>query len=946
MALKVKFRTLFPAVVSALSPITLIKTGFSYAFGLDVAALRTSLDPYYGSMEKLTADRSYYVRTDGNNANDGLVDSTAGAWQTLQYADNFIRNSLEIPTGITVTVQVKDGAYSGALVINGPHIGGGNVVYRGNPAAPVNCIVSPTGVNAFTVKNARVTITGFGIITDGGFAQVYAGEGSQVSVSNLRHGDAGGAGDHMQVTDGGLLYLAGNYAFGGAYGSHIHFRRGGRVMVPNLTTITATAFGVTAASNYFVGGNAALADLSGMTWSGSAVTGSKFLLHNGCRLNTGTGGNLSWLPGSTPGTFPDAWAWYDNMFCGATGLSAGAPFAADALVTANANTAATAALSFAAQLHTVGANAGVAGIASDAYGTLGYNLDTARISYGTAAAPTVVNTAVYVKSFVAKSLDSTGAFGDNCAIDFAAANSQTGTDHGGFMRGRVTPPGSTTLTEVWRAGTGFMIGTTSDPGAGGLNVQTAYYLGGTLLKNVAETLTNKSLSLGSNTVTGTTAQFNTALSDGDFATLAGVEALTNKTLNGNTFTTGTYTITGTAGKTLTFSNTITLSGTDGTTMTLPATSATVARTDAGQTFTGTQVFSSTITGSISGNAATVTTNANLIGPITSVGNTTSIASQTGTGTTFVMSAAPTIAGGLHTAITSLGIRSTGAAFDLTFACTEVLTAGRTLTIKLNDAARTVDIAGNVTLAGALTTSGAFASTFTMTGTTTVTFPTTGTLATLAGTEEFTNKTLNASVGKGTWTASGTWTLPAHTLGGTISGGGNQINNVVIGASTPLAITGTTITANTSFTAANGSSAGLFFNASGGTADAQIYEGAGGAFAVKLGTANQLNVTKNDNSSVIDYAVTTASTVTVTPAFNTAAETTVRSGTATPAGGSTSARLLFGTTAGFGVYYGSGTPTVSAGQGSIYLRSDGSSASTRLYVNTNGSTTWTNVTTAA
>jgi hypothetical protein len=73
---------------------------------------------------------------------------------------------------------------------------------------------------------------------------------------------------------------------------------------------------------------------------------------------------------------------------------------------------------------------------------------------------------------------------------------------------------------------------------------------------------------------------------------------------------------------------------------------------------------------------------------------------------------------------------------------------------------------------------------------------------------------------------------------------------------------------------------------------------------------------------------------------------VASQTATPAGGSTAARLIFGTTAGFGIYYGSGAPTVSAAQGSIYLRSDGSSTSTRLYVNTNGSTTWTNVTTAA
>lgn len=53
------------------------------------------------------------------------------------------------------------------------------------------------------------------------------------------------------------------------------------------------------------------------------------------------------------------------------------------------------------------------------------------------------------------------------------------------------------------------------------------------------TLTNKSIALGSNTVTGTTAQFNTALTDGSFATLAGSEALTNKTI-----VAGSNTITG------------------------------------------------------------------------------------------------------------------------------------------------------------------------------------------------------------------------------------------------------------------------------------------------------------------------------------------------------------------------------------------------------------------
>ena len=47
------------------------------------------------------------------------------------------------------------------------------------------------------------------------------------------------------------------------------------------------------------------------------------------------------------------------------------------------------------------------------------------------------------------------------------------------------------------------------------------------------TLSNKTFNLSSNTLLGTIAQFNTALSDADFATLAGVETLTNKTINGD-----------------------------------------------------------------------------------------------------------------------------------------------------------------------------------------------------------------------------------------------------------------------------------------------------------------------------------------------------------------------------------------------------------------------------
>jgi len=77
-------------------------------------------------------------------------------------------------------------------------------------------------------------------------------------------------------------------------------------------------------------------------------------------------------------------------------------------------------------------------------------------------------------------------------------------------------------------------------------------------------------------------------------------------------------------------------------------------------------------------------------------------------------------------------------------------------------------------------------------------------------------------------------------------------------------------------------------------------------------------------------------------------TTVSASTATAGGGSSVAKLVFGTTAGFGIYYGSGNPTVSAAQGSLYLKSNGSGTTDRLWVNnSSGSgTSWTNLISSA
>ncbi len=78
------------------------------------------------------------------------------------------------------------------------------------------------------------------------------------------------------------------------------------------------------------------------------------------------------------------------------------------------------------------------------------------------------------------------------------------------------------------------------------------------------------------------------------------------------------------------------------------------------------------------------------------------------------------------------------------------------------------------------------------------------------------------------------TIPAFTLGGTVSGGGNQINNVIIGTSTPLAGAFTTVTASTSVT----SPLIIGGTAASSTLTLESTSGAGTTDSIVLKTASQ------------------------------------------------------------------------------------------------------------
>src|SRR5210317_749851 len=173
------------------------------------------------------------------------------------------------------------------------------------------------------------------------------------------------------------------------------------------------------------------------------------------------------------------------------------------------------------------------------------------------------------------------------------------------------------------------------------------------------TLTNKTIALGSNTISGTTAEFNTALTDNDFATLAGSEALTNKDLtgSGNTFPTITLIDDTSTTDAVSLGESLRLTGGTGITSVVGSNEVTFNIDSTVATLTGSQeltnktinassnTISNIVNANLSGTAAI--SNANLANPNVTIGDDT------------------ISLGGTQTTITNLSLDGATGTIDLT-----------------------------------------------------------------------------------------------------------------------------------------------------------------------------------------------------------------------------------------------------------------------------------------
>lgn len=244
------------------------------------------------SREVLTADRTYYVRADGSDSNTGLVDSSGGAFLTIQKA-------IDVSAGLdlsiyNVTISVASGTWTVPVTVTAPWIGSGTVTLQGNGGT-----LNVTGICVnVTGTGSRLTVAGYTLVastvglqaTDGG--SIYLGSSMVFGACSTAHIRTNGPGS-------AVIAQSISYSVTGAAARHLMASPSGYI---NVFAATCTLSGTLNFSSAF-----AFADRQGFINAGSAsftggtITGQRYNANYYGLIYT-AGGGASFFPGNSAGT--------------------------------------------------------------------------------------------------------------------------------------------------------------------------------------------------------------------------------------------------------------------------------------------------------------------------------------------------------------------------------------------------------------------------------------------------------------------------------------------------------------------------------------------------------------------------------------------------------------------------------------------------------------------
>lgn len=253
--------------------------------------------------EVLSADRTYYVRTDGSDSNTGLANTAGGAFLTVQKAVNTFA-TLD-GNGFRFIIQIGAGTFSGNIDTSTPLLGNGGftselgifgaLFISGVDASGSTVLTSASlatlniAANVVVLKNLEIQAASVGMY-------IY-GIGTVYFESGVRIGTCGSI--QISPLAGGSLFIFAPYAIVGAGFAHLYIN--GQGFVQHYATPTICTGSLAFTQFIFVNGAGYYEGSAGFDVGGATVTGQRYVIQTGGILNT-NGGGPNYFPGNSAGT--------------------------------------------------------------------------------------------------------------------------------------------------------------------------------------------------------------------------------------------------------------------------------------------------------------------------------------------------------------------------------------------------------------------------------------------------------------------------------------------------------------------------------------------------------------------------------------------------------------------------------------------------------------------
>lgn len=241
---------------------------------------------------KLTADRTYYVRTDGNNNNTGLVDSSGGAFLTIQRAMDVIVEKLDV-AGFTVTISAQNTTWTTGIVVNS-WVGGGMVILDVNTGS-----ITVTGGKCIDVAEPLSGIFQFKNVT---LSTITSGNCVEVNANAIVWGTTGvifgatASGHLTGQAQGAAIAMLNDYTISGGGSTHYYMTFNAGLFSGGAVTVSGTP----AFSQGFAVADTLSLIMSLGSYTGAA-TGKRYDVSVNAVIQT-FGGGANFFPGDVAGT--------------------------------------------------------------------------------------------------------------------------------------------------------------------------------------------------------------------------------------------------------------------------------------------------------------------------------------------------------------------------------------------------------------------------------------------------------------------------------------------------------------------------------------------------------------------------------------------------------------------------------------------------------------------